>query len=177
MWCIIKSNHSLVYIRLQTVQIRNPVSVFTVRSSHCKHFFHKVSSLNEVMPTTLIPNSINQTADHLCNGFSAWLAHKNLPSPPLHPHPVDKNTCVGQLPSPKNNKKSHALFFDLLLTVTAAASIQPVTRHASSRPDKNRSSCVFGENLQRLLADPCRSVIFITAENSNCKNIKAKLVS
>lgn len=98
------------------------------KSSHCKHFFHEVSSLNAGMPTTLIPNSINQTADHLCNGFSAWLPHKNLRSPPLHPHPVDKNTCVGQLRSSKNNKKSHALFFDLLLTVTAAASIEPAAR-------------------------------------------------
>lgn len=35
-------------------------------SSHCKHFFHEVSSRNEGMPTALIPTFINQTAAH-CN--------------------------------------------------------------------------------------------------------------
>lgn len=95
------------------------------KSSHCKHFFHEVSSRNEGTPTTLIPTGINQTVAH-CNPQTTCATvflldglSKNRHHLFLHPHPVDQNTRVRQLPSPKDDKKSHAR--------TAAAPIEPAT--------------------------------------------------
>lgn len=53
-------------------------------SSHCKHFFHEVSSRNEGMPTALIPTFINQTAAH-CNPWTTCATVFLLDGPSKNP--------------------------------------------------------------------------------------------